>query len=91
MFETEVFPKQMCCTEGSTCDIVGTFGAHRSHAGSPAVIWRPHNDSAPGELHPLALLRYAPDTTRQAKRACAKTFQNSFCVVHSRFHEKHVI
>jgi len=39
MFETEVFRKQMCCFEGSICDIVRTFR-------------RPHSDSAPGELYP---------------------------------------
>jgi len=25
MFEPKMFRKQMCCTEGSTCDIVVTF------------------------------------------------------------------
>jgi len=43
MFEREVFRKQMYCIEKSTCDIVGTFR-------------RPHSDSAPGELCPLAPL-----------------------------------
>jgi len=48
MFETEVFRKQMYCTEKSTYDIVRTFR-------------RPHSDSAPGELRPSCPPRYAPD------------------------------
>jgi len=32
MFEPEVFRKQMCCIEESTCDTVGIFGAPRSDA-----------------------------------------------------------
>jgi len=51
MFETEVFRKQMCCIEGSTCDIVGTFR-------------RPHGDFALGELCPSCPPRYAPATIR---------------------------
>jgi len=47
MFEPELFLKQIHCIEESTCDI---FGAFRH----PAVIRRPHSDSAPGELLPLA-------------------------------------
>ena len=38
MFERKVFRKQM--------HLVGFFGAPRSHSGSPAVIRRPHSDSA---------------------------------------------
>jgi len=34
--------------------LLGLFGASRSHSAPPAVIWRPHSDSAPGELRPLA-------------------------------------
>jgi len=41
MFEPEVFRKQMCCVEGSTCDIVGLFGALRSDLAPPAVIQSP--------------------------------------------------
>jgi len=39
MFEPEIVPKQMCCIEESTCDIVGTFRSPRS-------------DSARGKLCP---------------------------------------
>ena len=52
MFETEVFRKQMHCIEESTCDNVGTFWCPHSHSALPAVIWRTHSDSAPGELRP---------------------------------------
>jgi len=52
MFETEVCRKLMYCIEGSTCDIVGTFQRPHSHSASPAVLWHPHSDSAPGELRP---------------------------------------
>jgi len=54
MFGPKVFRKQMYGIEESTCDIVGTFGASRSH-------WRPHSDSAPKELCPSCPPRYAPD------------------------------
>jgi len=54
-FEIEVFRKQMYSIEESTCDIVGTFWRLLKPFGSPAVIWRPHSDTAPGELRPLAL------------------------------------
>jgi len=46
VFEAELFTKQIYCTEGSTCDIFGTFR-------------RPHSDSAPGELYPPCPPRYA--------------------------------
>jgi len=36
--------------------LLGLFGASRSHLAPPAVIRRPHTDSAPGELCPLAPL-----------------------------------
>jgi len=52
IFETEIFRKQICCIEESTCDIVGTFRRPCSHSVPPAVIWRPRSDSAPGELSP---------------------------------------
>ena len=52
MFEPEIFRKQMYCIEESTSDIVGTFR-------------RPHIDSAPGKLCPLALRRYAPGENRE--------------------------
>jgi len=61
MFEPEVFRKQICCIEESTCDIVGTFRRPRSHSAPPAVIWLPHGNWAPGELSPLAPRPYAPD------------------------------
>jgi len=48
VFEPEVNRKQMYCIEGSTCDIVGTFG-------------RPHCELAPGKLFPLSPLGYDPD------------------------------
>ena len=51
MFEPEVFlRKQMYCIEESTCDIVGTSQRPHSGLAPPAVIRRPRNDSAPGEL-----------------------------------------
>jgi len=59
MFEPEFYRKQIYCIEESTCDIVGTFRCSQQSFGAPAVIRRPHNDSAPGELCPP---RYAPDT-----------------------------
>jgi len=59
MFETEVFRKQMYSSEESTCDIVWTFRRLLSHSAPPAVFWRPHSDSAPGELRPCPP-RYAP-------------------------------
>jgi len=37
-----------------------TFWRPRSHSARPAVIQRPQIDSAPEELRPLALPRYAP-------------------------------
>jgi len=49
MFKLKVFRKQMYCVEESTCDIVRTFRA------PPAVIRRPHSDSAPGNYVPLVL------------------------------------
>jgi len=42
----------MNCVEESTCDIVGTFRRPPPPFGGPAVIWRPHSESAPGELRP---------------------------------------
>jgi len=36
--------------------LLGLSGAHRSHSAHPAVIWRSHGDSAPGELCPPAPL-----------------------------------
>ena len=32
--------------------LLGLFGTPRSHSAPSAVIWRPHSDSAPGELRP---------------------------------------
>jgi len=55
MFETEVFRKQMYCTEEIICDIVGTFGALHSDLPPPIVTRRP------GNYAPLSPLRYAPD------------------------------
>ena len=43
----------MYCIEESTCDTVWTFCP-------PAVIWRPHGDSAPGALCPPFPPRYSP-------------------------------
>jgi len=43
MLELDVFLKQMCCIEESTCDIFGTFR-------------RPRNDLIPDELCSLAPL-----------------------------------
>jgi len=54
MFEPEEFRKQMYCIEESACDIV-------DFPSPPAVIRRPHSDSAPGELCPPCPPRYAPD------------------------------
>jgi len=48
------------CIEESTCDIVGTFRRSPQTFGAPAVIWRPHSDSAPGELCSPYPPRYAP-------------------------------
>jgi len=48
MFATEVFRKPMYCIEESACDIVGIFGRPEQLFAAPAVIRRPHNDSAPG-------------------------------------------
>jgi len=53
MFETEVFRKQMYCTEESTCGIVGTFRRPLQWFGAPIVTRRPGNR---GPLAP----RYAP-------------------------------
>jgi len=44
--------------------LLGLFGTLRSHSAPPAVIRRPHSDSAPGELCPLASLHYAPGCGR---------------------------
>ena len=52
MFETEVFRKQMFCSEESTCDIARTFRRPSRPFGAPTVIWRLHSDSEPGELRP---------------------------------------
>jgi len=43
MFKPEVFRKQMCCIEESTCDIVGIFRRPRSDLA-------PHSDSEPGKF-----------------------------------------
>jgi len=50
MFESEVFRKHMYGIEDSTCDIVGTFRRPPQSFGAPAVIRRPHSDSASGKL-----------------------------------------
>ena len=50
MFEPEVSQKKLYCIEESTCDVAGTFQSPPQWFGAPAVIPRPHNDSAPGEL-----------------------------------------
>ena len=44
MLEPEVFRKQMCCVEESTCDIVGIFIRPPQWFGAPYI------DSAPGKL-----------------------------------------
>jgi len=43
MLETEVFRKQMCCSEESTCDIARTFRHPPQSFGTPIVIRRPGN------------------------------------------------
>jgi len=54
--------------------LLGLFGAPRSHSTLPAVIWRPHSDSAPGELCPPFSLRYAPCVERRLLvRQCSET------------------
>jgi len=53
MFEPEVFRKQTYCTE-VLVTLLGLFSA-------PAVIRRPHSESAPGELCLSCPRRYAPD------------------------------
>jgi len=48
VFEPEVLSKQICCIEGSICDIVGNFRC-------PIVI------SVPVNYSPFAPDRYAPE------------------------------
>jgi len=84
MFEPEVFPKQMCCFEESTCDIVGPF----RRPGNCAHLIPPHYAPLPCiyKLHscintaplPEALSRacYASTTKRHDKTgvvACYST------------------
>jgi len=38
MFEPEVFQKQICCTEESTCDIVGTFRRPSQSFGTCRIV-----------------------------------------------------
>jgi len=52
MFEPELFRKQMCHIEESTCDIVGTFRGH------PQSLGTPRSASTLGEFVPLSP-RYA--------------------------------
>jgi len=42
MLDLEVFRKQMCCIEGSTCDVVGIFGAREiaAHLATTLVMAR---------------------------------------------------
>jgi len=42
MLDLEVFRKQMCCIEGSTCDVVGIFGAQEiaAHLATTLVMAR---------------------------------------------------
>jgi len=47
MFEAEIFRKKMYCNEKVLVTLLRLLAPH-------AVIWRPHSDSAPGELHPVA-------------------------------------
>jgi len=46
IFEPEVLWKQICCNEGSICEIVGNFRRSPQSFGAPIVI------SVPGELLP---------------------------------------
>jgi len=53
MFEREVFRKEIYCIKGSNCEkLLAIFGCPSRHFAYPAVIRRPHNDPAPGELCP---------------------------------------
>ena len=61
LFEPEVFRKEIYCIEGSNCEIVGTIWRPQQIFGAAAVIRRPHNDPAPGELFPLSPRSYAPE------------------------------
>jgi len=53
MFEPEYFPKQMCCIEESTGDILGPFRRPTQWVGAPMVI------GGPGNCAPLAPPHYA--------------------------------
>jgi len=50
MFEPEVFRKQMCCSEESTCDFVGTFRRN------PQSFGALRSDLGPGNYAPLSPL-----------------------------------
>jgi len=69
MFEPELFRKQMYCIEEILVALLGLFGA-------PCSDSAPHIDSAPEEVHPLALpLRSAPEYKMESmpgqKQLCA--------------------
>ena len=63
-----------CTIEESTCDIVWTLRRPPHSSGAPAVIQRPHNDSAPGKLcpfchpslHPCTLANNVPVSDKNA-------------------------
>ena len=75
-FEPEVFRKQIYCIEESTCDIFGMFWLSRQWFGAPAVIRRPHNDSALGNCAPPGPARYAPGVD-DAQSCCVHAYRLS--------------
>ena len=73
MFEP-VFPKQMYCTEESTCDIAGPFRRPTQRVGTPMVIRHPGNCASRAPLItplPHAFINCkAASTPRPLSRAC---------------------
>ena len=60
MFEPQIFRKLIYFIEESTCDIAETFRHFLQSYGPPAVIPRPHGDSASRELYLPCSRGYAP-------------------------------
>jgi len=82
MFEAEVFRKQIYCIEESTCDNFGMFWLSRQSFGAPAVIRRPHNDSALGKLFPPWPRSLRPWCWRCAKLLCTCWLLCTSCCAH---------
>jgi len=78
-------PRSKLWSFGSKCTVLkkvlvrllGLLGAPCSHSAPPAVIRRPHSDSAPGKLCPPFPPRYAPVIDSCKRYRLANTWNNS--------------